>query len=324
MNDAEAFHFSAVRSADAQAHGSGLGDWEQRYEQLSHGPFEGLMEELRLGPVQIFRESTNRAVLQCGESRPGSVSVGFLSQQVPTGWFCGRKLDQGQAIAAFGNQAFELFTGADSTISAVCVDLAMLQERDPPSADGDDGWLRGALRSAVLDQPGAAHHRLGQQLQEALRLAAERPDWLQRAPVVQALADTLADGVLDCLGAARPRPQAAPGAAARRRILLRARDYMAAHAHEPVSVPQLCAAVGASRRTLQYAFEDALGLSPIHYLRLMRLNRVHIELLRGPADDTVGDVAARWGFWHLPRFAAEYRTLFGELPSQTRKRRAGA
>jgi len=117
MNGAGAFHLSSVRSADAQAHGCGLDDWEQRYEQLSRGPFDGLMEELRLGPVQIFRESANRAVLQCGESRPG---VGFLAQEAPKGWFCDRKLDEGQAIAAFGCQAFELFIGPGSTVGAVC------------------------------------------------------------------------------------------------------------------------------------------------------------------------------------------------------------
>jgi AraC family ethanolamine operon transcriptional activator len=45
------------------------------------------------------------------------------------------------------------------------------------------------------------------------------------------------------------------------------------------------------------------------------------ELLSRSAD-TVGDVAARWGFWHLSRFAADYRQHFGELPSATRARGA--
>jgi len=36
--------------------------------------------------------------------------------------------------------------------------------------------------------------------------------------------------------------------------------------------------------------------------------------------DSIGDVAARWGFWHLSRFAADYTRLFGELPSATRAR----
>lgn len=61
-----------------------------------------------------------------------------------------------------------------------------------------------------------------------------------------------------------------------------------------------------------------MQISPVTYLRTMRLNRVRSELRQCPAS-TVGDVAARWGFWHLSRFAREYRALFGELPSATLK-----
>jgi AraC-like DNA-binding protein len=31
----------------------------------------------------------------------------------------------------------------------------------------------------------------------------------------------------------------------------------------------------------------------------------------------VNEIAARWGFDHAGNFAADYRRLFGELPSQT-------
>jgi AraC family ethanolamine operon transcriptional activator len=88
------------------------------------------------------------------------------------------------------------------------------------------------------------------------------------------------------------------------------------------TVPDLCEAAHTSRRALQYAFEDLLQVSPITYLRCMRLNRARRDLLRQAgrcvgAGVGVGDVAARWGFWHLSRFAADYRHLFGELPSAT-------
>jgi AraC family ethanolamine operon transcriptional activator len=78
-----------------------------------------------------------------------------------------------------------------------------------------------------------------------------------------------------------------------------------------------------SRRTLQYSFQEVLDLNPVKFLRVMRLNGVR-RVLRAadPQNDTVGDVAARWGFWHLSRFAADYREMFGELPSDTLKKSA--
>jgi AraC family ethanolamine operon transcriptional activator len=57
-------------------------------------------------------------------------------------------------------------------------------------------------------------------------------------------------------------------------------------------------------------------MSPVTYLRALRLNGVRRELKRG-GDEAVADRAARWGFWHQSRFAADYKHLFGELPSET-------
>jgi AraC family ethanolamine operon transcriptional activator len=56
----------------------------------------------------------------------------------------------------------------------------------------------------------------------------------------------------------------------------------------------------------------------VQYLRAIRLNSARRELRDGnPAIMQVQDIAARWGFWHLSHFASDYRTMFGELPSDT-------
>jgi AraC family ethanolamine operon transcriptional activator len=44
-------------------------------------------------------------------------------------------------------------------------------------------------------------------------------------------------------------------------------------------------------------------------------------LISPPSSETVTEVAFRWGFWHLSRFAREYRSMFGESPSETLRRR---
>ena len=104
----------------------------------------------------------------------------------------------------------------------------------------------------------------------------------------------------------------------RHALVARAKDYMRAHVDEPLTVEDLCRALRVSRRTLQYGFQDVLQISPAGYLRALRLNGAR-RALRGadPDRDCVHDIAARWGFWHLSRFADDYRRMFGELPSQT-------
>jgi len=156
-----------------------------------------------------------------------------------------------------------------------------------------------------------------------MSIARESPGLLHDAGVREGLAASLTDAVLECILPGEYEAAPLPGAAARRQIVTRARDYMRSHADEAITVPDLCVATGASRRALQYAFEDVVHLSPVTYLRVMRLNHVRSEL-QSRRHDTVGDIAARWGFWHPSRFAAEYRQLFGELPSVTRTRFASS
>ena len=64
---------------------------------------------------------------------------------------------------------------------------------------------------------------------------------------------------------------------------------------------------------------------PHQYLQALRLNGLR-RALRDPAGPgSVQEAAARWGFWHLSACAAEYKRMFGELPSMTlRARTQGA
>ena len=84
---------------------------------------------------------------------------------------------------------------------------------------------------------------------------------------------------------------------------------------------ELCEAASVSERTLQYAFHDILGMSPLTYLRRLRLHWARIELRKSKIGTTrVTDVALNWGFWHFGDFSREYKDCFGEVPSSTLKR----
>ena len=109
----------------------------------------------------------------------------------------------------------------------------------------------------------------------------------------------------------------------RQRVVNRARAYMQAHIDEPITIADLCEAVGASRRTIQYSFQEVLNLNPVSFLRALRLNGVRRALKNAAPQTSVADIAARWGFWHLSHFAADYREMFGERPSETLRQQVG-
>jgi len=154
-------------------------------------------------------------------------------------------------------------------------------------------------------------------LRQALEVAAQGQ--IAEQPAARRMMGlALTEAVLQCSRTPEPSRRSL-AAINKRRIVAKARAYMQQQPEAVLAVPDLCKAIGASRRALQYAFEEVLQVSPVTYLRLMRLNRARVDLQQ-PHAGAVGDVAARWGFWHLSRFAAEYKSLFGELPSATLQR----
>ncbi|SEK16791.1 transcriptional regulator, AraC family [Variovorax sp. OK212] len=102
------------------------------------------------------------------------------------------------------------------------------------------------------------------------------------------------------------------------RVVRKAQEFMAAHAEQPVSLADVCREVGCSARALQLAFRQHADQGPMEFLRELRLDRVRAELLAPPqGHGGVRETAQKYGFLHLGHFAAQYRSRFGERPSET-------
>jgi transcriptional regulator GlxA family with amidase domain len=90
--------------------------------------------------------------------------------------------------------------------------------------------------------------------------------------------------------------------------------------HLAITLSDITAASGIPGRTLHQHFKSHRGVSPMRYLQDARFARVREELLRAETGENVTQIALKWGFRHLGRFAVSYRDRFGETPSQTRRR----
>jgi AraC-like DNA-binding protein len=104
--------------------------------------------------------------------------------------------------------------------------------------------------------------------------------------------------------------------------LRRAISFIDDNAHRDICPADIATAARVTIRSLQLTFRRHLDTTPLAYVRRVRLEHAHRDLLRAdPGSTTVGAVAARWGFDNHSRFTAHYRATYGRTPSVTLRHR---
>lgn len=183
---------------------------------------------------------------------------------------------------------------------------------------------RQAMACALLELPRILSRRQRHALDGLFDQVFARSDEPQppaESPSSAALAEQLFDACTDVMVTAQTLDAYCPTLNRRQRIARRAEAYLRAHVDQSVRMQELCKAVGASQRSLEYAFHDVYRMGAMAYMRTMRLNEVRRALVHAAATgETVTRVAMDWGFWHLGEFAGSYKRLFGESPAETLRR----
>jgi AraC-like DNA-binding protein len=159
---------------------------------------------------------------------------------------------------------------------------------------------------------------------QAVRLVKEVPTALNAPGAARALERQMEWAMVTSLTGDRPSERRwLPGRHAK--IVNRFLEFLEVRPHEPVYLAEICAAIGATERTLRTCCQEILGAGPVRYLWLRRMHLARQALLHADAlGTTVTDVATSHGFWELGRFSVAYRRLFGESPSQSLRRKNAA
>ncbi|MGB8421574.1 helix-turn-helix domain-containing protein [Paraburkholderia sp.] len=302
---------------DADEQARNLHGWNQTYDQLTAGRFVGGLTELCLDHMQVFVETTSHTLRQTCEVQEDAYWFGIPTCPEGSGRIDAQVI-AGDALAFRpGGIEFELLTSAGYEIFGVVVKGDVLRRY---AAEVERVGLADHLPNTEVISIGTARKaRLCASLRQLLDDGAANG-----APLSSFARNNLQASVLASLfdvGALSAGEQIAMPARGRRQsIVAEAREYVLANRERAVNVPELCERLHVSRRTLQYCFQDVLGMAPATYLRTIRLNGARRDLCNAaPASRSVQDVAAAWGFWHLSQFATDYRKLFGMLPSDTLK-----
>ncbi|EAT12671.1 helix-turn-helix domain-containing protein [Bermanella marisrubri] len=296
-----------ITAHDADEHAHNLTNWQQEYDQVSPGAFEGSIKELQLNGIQVFKEFTSQSVFQKCNVWSDSLWIGLPESKPEQSRINGHHLQSHQVMCRPGDIDFSLMTPSQFNIFGIVIDQSLLSNIE----DSDYSSAQQFSLSECISLKAKTYNNLHYLLQRLLMHPHDGiPEKVCHDLLLLALHDVLTPESVNCL----------PPTSLKRRnqIVDLTLHYLKQHHDEPVTVTELCTLACVSRRTLQYSFESVLGISPAHFLRISRLNGARRSLRQATEQDCIADVAAQWGFWHLSQFAKDYKQLFGELPSETK------
>jgi len=311
-----------ARITDPTAPGGSLEVLDQDLVQLEKRPLRARRLAVRLEDCLVIFHSTNQRMRVRTALRDDLLA--FLAFGPRTrGTLNGVAVRPGQLLVATAGSRVDIITEPGHESVAILVPPAVmasrLAERKQRAALAPEGV-------AFLEVPAPRSRDMFEWGKRLARLAAQQPARFARGKAAPAAAKGALLRLLHAaIDAAHP-PRFGRGdrtLEGQGRIVRLAEEHAAAHLGDHLYVEDLCVALGVSERTLEYAFAKVMHLSPVAFLRRLRLHRVRQALRSATRGSTTVSIEAlNGGFSHFGEFSRAYRELFGELPSETLRRGA--
>lgn len=304
-----------VTTHDAHEQAQAQAGWSLQYDQISCGKFAGQVHLMQLPGVSLVHEGANQAIRQRGDLGDDSYLFALPASTGTTpALFSGASVGQHDVMVG-PSDGLDLCSPANFNLIGIVVDaelLASLWARTQHTSMA--AWVSqqrvvsiGADRAQRLL---ALHRQIFECSQSGLPLAAN-------TKALEILRDDVIMEWVDALPASCDMSDLR-ALSMRKAVVDRACEWMLqTTGDDALSMLEICKQVGVSQRKLNYCFQEILGMSPMKYQRITRLNRTQQALKQAQAGENVFDIASRWGFWHMGQFSQDYKRLFGELPSAT-------
>lgn len=307
------------RFSDFEVLSDAIRAWDLDFHQLDPGDSPAELAQVGVGPSLLTHACFNRKYDQRGASPQGALTFALLEPGVSGVTWCGLPVTHQTLLMFDASGAFEAVSQPGFRVFTFTMPEVQLQETAQTLGVRELEQIT-YHKGNALELTKRAARTLHLQMAQLTRAATADPTVFDNPEFLDAFEHELPARLLEAveLSATKPlRPALRP----RHKALRHALDYINTSPDKVCSVSDLCRITGVSQRTLEYAFSERYGISPKRYLRESRLNAVHKILTKAsPGETKVTDVANLYGFWHMGQFAADYKRLFGRLPSEVLKK----
>lgn len=312
---------SAVRSyTDVESYSNALPNNTIELHITAPGDFKAATTLIMLHNLSVQRFADNLPRVAHVGSPPGYAIISFRTERGPDLFWDGLEM---LPTAIFwhnnGSCSFQRSSGFASwgsmslPLETIGGTLATLAGRDVASQREPISLAPSPVAMANLQR---LHAACGV-------VAADAPELLANPEAARGIEQALIGAMADCLeDAGLPGENA--GSRLHSRVMRRFRAIVEEHTDRALYMTEMSAAIGVSGRTLRSCCREHLGMGAKQYLILRRMHLARRALLeRASHAVTVTEAATRYGFWELGRFSVRYKSLFGEMPSQTLRRDHG-
>lgn len=291
--------------------------WEVRLQQMSCGQFSASVDYILVNDILLYREHWSHTVLATGATPAGYFVFGGAASPGTRIVWCGSDLNARCHVFAPSSSETDFVIPADGHHVVMLVPQRLLLR-----------FLGEELASIVLSDlrhlgsPHGEGNRLLDTIDRLIDKYLGGGGLLAKEHISRAIEWQLLGGLVEVLCTNSVKANCLPS---RRRSLAVRRAIKYSDAlRRPIKMSELAEAARVSTRTLELGFQETMATTPQEFMRWSRMNSVQRELAAARSGAaSVTEVAVRWGFSELGRFAYEYKRLFGELPSTTLVRGPG-
>ena len=270
--------------------------------RLGSGPFYGIHAGIQLKHMQVGYADRHEGVMYEGWAPKECITIGVVKKSDGALNVNRLKIEEGEIIVGDDSVPHFFASGDRAVLLVLSIRKSLVAKVVPQLLNGTD--------QVYKDKNGTMLACLSDILEEV----ESRPGYSYSADEIEAFETRVLDALRVQFEVPAPidRPLTEYET-----IAFDVKDFILANLTEDCSVSRLTEKFSISDKSLEKYFSTLFGITPKKLITQLKLNQVHEELIfRDAREASVTDVAQRWGFSHLGRFANTYRDVFGTFPSE--------
>ncbi|WP_287276608.1 MULTISPECIES: helix-turn-helix domain-containing protein [unclassified Okeania] len=284
--------------------------------QLTCGYLQAEFFLIQVGDIYFLFRQVNQGIQAFGEGWKEHISFGISCVENDEGLYSYRRfVDPQRTIFGFNGTGADLIVPKGGAMMNIAIPRKTFHAyaEQLQRYDLDDSFLS---KNHVNLLPTGMKEIKGY-LKQLSWLAVHQPTWLQKPHIEKLVTDDFVPLLISKIPI-KLNSKSFVKPSRRAKLISQAEQQMLAHLEKPLTLKQLAQNLGSSSSALLYGFQDLFGISPMRYLKVQRLNAVREHLkAREPENCTIATLASQFGFYSPCHFTRDYKTMFGELPSET-------